>query len=122
MSVALVQHLYSWLFAKANQGEFVLRIEDTDIERSTQEAIDAIIEGMNWLGLQWQESPYYQTKRFDRYKTLINQLLEEDKAYRCYCSRERLDALREKQMTEGGKPKYDGHCLAHAPASVTTLM
>ncbi|WP_319783534.1 glutamate--tRNA ligase [Oceanisphaera sp. IT1-181] len=102
--------LYSWLYARHLQGEFVLRIEDTDLERSTQEAIDAIIEGMNWLGLNWEEGPYYQTQRFDRYNVLIDQLLSEDKAYKCYCSRERLDALREQQMTAGEKPRYDGHC------------
>ncbi|GLS84219.1 glutamate--tRNA ligase [Paraferrimonas haliotis] len=102
--------LYSWLYAQANQGEFVLRIEDTDLERSTQEAIDAILEGMQWLGLEWNEGPYYQTKRFDRYKELIQQLIDEDKAYRCYCSRERLDELREQQMANGEKPRYDGCC------------
>lgn len=102
--------LYSWLYARHLQGEFVLRIEDTDLERSTQEAIDAIIEGMNWLGLNWEEGPYYQTQRFDRYNALIDQLQGEDKAYKCYCSRERLDALREQQMAAGEKPRYDGHC------------
>ncbi|WP_028116934.1 glutamate--tRNA ligase [Ferrimonas senticii] len=102
--------LYSWLYARNLGGEFVLRIEDTDLERSTQEAIDAIIEGMNWLELNWEEGPYYQTKRFDRYNEVIDQLLAEDKAYKCYCSRERLDALREQQMAAGEKPRYDGKC------------
>lgn len=102
--------LYSWLYARHLQGEFVLRIEDTDLERSTQEAIDAILEGMTWLGLNWEEGPYYQTQRFDRYNQLIDQLLSEDKAYKCYCSRERLDGLREQQMAAGVKPRYDGHC------------
>lgn len=102
--------LYSWLYARANGGEFVLRIEDTDLERSTQSAIDAILEGMTWLGLNHEHGPYYQTKRFDRYKALIQQLLEEGKAYKCYCSRERLDELRETQMANGEKPKYDGKC------------
>ncbi|QIZ75841.1 glutamate--tRNA ligase [Ferrimonas lipolytica] len=102
--------LYSWLYARNQGGQFVLRIEDTDIERSTQEAIDAIIEGMDWLGLNWEEGPYYQTKRFDRYNSLIDQLLEEGKAYKCYCSRERLDGLREQQMADGEKPRYDGKC------------
>jgi len=104
--------LYSWLVAQKLGGEFVLRIEDTDIERSTQAAIDAIMEGMEWLGLEWNEGPYYQTKRFDRYKGLIGQLLEEDKAYRCYCPSERLDAMREEQMANGEKPRYDGCCRA----------
>ncbi|WP_375055796.1 glutamate--tRNA ligase [Zobellella sp. DQSA1] len=102
--------LYSWLYARHHQGEFVLRIEDTDLERSTQEAIDAILEGMDWLGLGWDEGPYYQTRRFDRYNELIDRLLAEDKAYRCYCSRERLEALREQQMANGEKPRYDGTC------------
>jgi glutamyl-tRNA synthetase len=102
--------LYSWLYAKAQGGEFVLRIEDTDIERSTQAAIDAILEGMNWLGLHHDHGPYYQTARFDRYKALIADLLAQGKAYKCYCSRERLDALREQQMANGEKPKYDGKC------------
>jgi len=102
--------LYSWLYAQSQGGDFVLRIEDTDIERSTQEAIDAILEGMEWLGLAWQHGPYYQTKRFDRYRELIQQLLAEDKAYKCYCSKERLDAIREAQMAKGEKPRYDGCC------------
>ena len=102
--------LYSWLFARHHQGEFVLRIEDTDLERSTQEAIDAIIEGMNWLGLSWDEGPYYQTKRFDRYNAVIDEMLADGRAYKCYCSRERLDALREEQMAKGEKPRYDGRC------------
>ncbi|WP_163930401.1 glutamate--tRNA ligase [Paraferrimonas sp. SM1919] len=102
--------LYSWLHARHAKGEFVLRIEDTDLERSTQEAIDAIMEGMEWLGLTWDEGPYYQTKRFDRYKELIAKLEDEGKAYKCTCSRERLDALREEQMANGEKPQYDGKC------------
>ena len=76
--------LYSWLHAKSNGGQFVLRIEDTDIERSTQEAVDAILEGMKWLGLDWDEGPYYQIKRFARYNEMIDKLLAEDKAYKCY--------------------------------------
>ncbi|MDF2177083.1 glutamate--tRNA ligase [Aliiglaciecola sp. CAU 1673] len=102
--------LYSWLYAKKQGGKFVLRIEDTDVERSTQAAIDAILEGMNWLGLDWDDGPYYQTKRFDRYREIIGQLVEQGKAYKCYCSRERLEALREDQMAKGLKPKYDGKC------------
>lgn len=102
--------LYSWLHAQRNGGEFVLRIEDTDIERSTQEAIDAIIEGMDWLGLDWDKGPYYQTKRFDRYKELVDQLLQQGKAYRCFCSKERLDELRDGQEARGEKRRYDGCC------------
>ena len=89
--------LYSWLFARNHGGEFVLRIEDTDLERSTPEAIEAIMDGMNWLSLEWDEGPYYQTKRFDRYNAVIDQMLEEGTAYKCYCSKERLEALREEQ-------------------------
>lgn len=102
--------LYSWLFARHHGGEFVLRIEDTDLERSTKEAIDAIMDGMNWLNLDWDEGPYYQTKRFDRYNAVIDQMLEKGTAYKCYCSKARLEALREQQMADGDKPRYDGCC------------
>ncbi len=102
--------LYSWLFSRHNKGEFVLRIEDTDLERSTQPAIDAIMDGMNWLNLNWDEGPYYQTKRFDRYNQVIDQMLAAGTAYRCYCSKERLEKLREDQMAKGKKPRYDGCC------------
>ncbi|QSX32561.1 glutamate--tRNA ligase [Shewanella avicenniae] len=107
--------LYSWLHARANNGEFVLRIEDTDLERSTQEAVDAILEGMEWLNLNWDEGPYYQTKRFDRYKELIGKMLEEGTAYKCYCSKERLEKLREEQAAKGERQGYDGCCRDHAP-------
>ncbi|MDO6695863.1 glutamate--tRNA ligase [Aliiglaciecola sp. 3_MG-2023] len=100
--------LYSWLYAKSKGGKFVLRIEDTDIERSTQAAIDAILEGMDWLGLDYDDGPYYQTKRFDRYKQLIDQLLSEGKAYKCFMSAAELDEIREKQMAAGEKPRYPG--------------
>lgn len=103
--------LYSWLYARHFGGEFVLRIEDTDLERSTQEAIDAIMDGMNWLDLGWDEGPYYQTKRFDRYNEVIDQMLKEGTAYRCYCSKERLAKLREEQIANNEKPRYDGCCL-----------
>lgn len=102
--------LYSWLFSRHADGEFVLRIEDTDLERSTQEAIDAIMDGMNWLNLDWDEGPYFQTKRFDRYNAVIDEMLVAGTAYKCYCSRERLDELRETQMANGEKPRYDGRC------------
>lgn len=111
--------LFSWLYARHCNGQFVLRIEDTDRERSTQEAIDAIIESMKWIDLKWDEGPYYQTKRFDRYHEVIEQLLKEGKAYKCYCSKERLEKMREEQMKNGLKPRYDGHCRddhsEHAP-------
>jgi glutamyl-tRNA synthetase len=102
--------LFSWLYARRHGGRFVLRIEDTDRERSTPEAINAILEGMAWLGLDYDEGPFYQTQRFDRYAEVIERLLEQGKAYRCYCSRERLDALREEQMARKEKPRYDGRC------------
>ncbi|MFV7786194.1 glutamate--tRNA ligase [Shewanella marisflavi] len=107
--------LYSWLYARANQGEFVLRIEDTDLERSTPEACAAILEGMEWLGLNWDEGPYYQTKRFDRYNEIIAQMLEQGTAYKCYCSRERIEAMREEQAAKGEQQKYDGCCRDKAP-------
>lgn len=102
--------LFSWLYARHCNGKFVLRIEDTDRERSTQPAIDAIIDSMKWLNLNWDEGPYYQTKRFDRYREVIDKLLAEGKAYKCYCSKERLEKMREDQMKNGQKPRYDGHC------------
>ena len=103
--------LYSWLYAKHNQGEFVLRIEDTDLERSTPEATAAILEGMEWLNLAWEHGPYFQTKRFDRYNQVIDQMIEQGLAYRCYCSKERLDELRTEQEKNKQKPRYDRHCL-----------
>jgi len=102
--------LYSWLHARQNNGKFVLRIEDTDLERSTQESVQAILDGMQWLGLDYDEGPYYQTQRFDRYKEVIATLLEQGHAYHCECSRERLDEMREGQKAQGLKPKYDGRC------------
>ena len=110
--------LFSWLYARRHGGQFVLRIEDTDLERSTAESVNAILEGITWLGLQYDEEPIYQTKRFKRYSVIIEQLLESGHAYRCYCSRERLDKLREYQMANKLKPRYDGHCRDSAgPAS-----
>ena len=103
--------LYSWLYAKHNQGEFVLRIEDTDLERSTPEATQAILEAMEWLDLAWEHGPYYQTKRFDRYNQVIDQMIEQGLAYRCYCTKERLETLRHTQEQNKEKPRYDRHCL-----------
>lgn len=100
--------LYSWLYAKANGGQFVLRIEDTDIERSTDEAKQAILDGMEWLGLHHDVGPIYQTDRFTRYKELIQQLLDEGKAYKCFMSVAELDAIREAQEKAGEKPRYPG--------------
>ncbi|KTD18416.1 glutamate--tRNA ligase [Legionella jordanis] len=102
--------LFSWLYAKHHQGQFILRIEDTDQERSTAESVKAILDGMAWLGLHADEGPFYQTQRYDRYREIAQRLLEEGKAYRCECSKERLEALREAQMAAKEKPRYDGHC------------
>jgi glutamyl-tRNA synthetase len=100
--------LFSWAYAKKNQGKFILRIEDTDLERSTPEAVQAIMDGMTWLNLDYDEGPIYQTKRIAVYKKYIDQLVKEDKAYLCYSSKEELETLREAQMKAGLKPKYDG--------------
>ncbi|KKL02038.1 glutamate--tRNA ligase [Rheinheimera mesophila] len=100
--------LYSWLHARKTGGTFILRIEDTDLERSSQESVDAILEGMKWLGLDYDDGPYYQTKRFDLYKEVVAQLLAEGKAYKCFCTVEEVDAMREAQMAAGEKPKYNG--------------
>lgn len=102
--------LYAWLFARHHQGQFILRIEDTDQERSTEASVQAIIEGMAWLGLDYEEGPYFQMQRLAHYNEVLEKLLQEGKAYRCYCSKERLDALRTEQLTQKEKPRYDGHC------------
>ena len=102
--------LYSWLYARRMKGVFILRIEDTDIERSTPESVQAILDAMTWLGLDYDKGPYYQTKHFDRYREVANQLLQEGNAYRCYCSKERLEKLREEQTANKEKPRYDGFC------------
>jgi len=110
--------LFSWLYARRHGGSFVLRIEDTDQERSTPEAINAILDGMAWLGLDYDEGPHYQSQRGERYAEVLDQLLASGHAYRCYCSKERLDALREDQKARKEKPGYDGRCrdLAEPPA------
>ncbi|WP_338910625.1 glutamate--tRNA ligase [Mycetohabitans rhizoxinica] len=100
--------LYPWAFARKHQGTFILRIEDTDVERSTDAATQAILDGMQWLGLDFDEGPYYQMQRMDRYRDVIKQLLEQGLAYPCYMSPEELDALRERQREAGLKPRYDG--------------
>lgn len=102
--------LFSWLYARKHGGQFVLRIEDTDLERSTAESVNAILEGMTWLGLTYDEGPFYQTKRFDRYKEVIEQLMHQGDAYYCYCSKEELEAMREEQRANKQKPRYDGRC------------
>ena len=102
--------LFSWLYARKHGGKFVLRIEDTDRERSTMESVNAILEGMTWLGLDYDEGPFYQTERFDRYDEVIQKLLDTGHAYKCYCSKERLEKTRALQMAKKEKPRYDGHC------------
>lgn len=102
--------LFAWLFAKQQKGEFVLRIEDTDASRSSQESVDAILESLAWLGLDYDQGPIYQSQRFDRYRAIIQQLLNENKAYYCTCSQQRLDNLRNDLKVQGKKPKYDGNC------------
>lgn len=102
--------LYSWLHARKMNGVFALRIEDTDRERSTDESVQAILEGMEWLGLDYDEGPIFQTHRFDRYAEVIQELMDSGHAYHCYCSREELDAMREQQWANKEKPRYNGCC------------
>ncbi|UFS69865.1 glutamate--tRNA ligase [Geomonas sp. RF6] len=102
--------LFNWLLARKQHGKFILRIEDTDVARSTQESVDAILEGMTWLGLDWDEGPFYQSDNFPIYREYVEKLLASGKAYKCYCSAEELEAKREAALKAGGKPKYDGTC------------
>jgi glutamyl-tRNA synthetase len=102
--------LFNWLLARQLGGTFILRIEDTDVARSTQESVDAILQAIDWLGLDYDEGPYYQSQRFDLYRAKVDQLLAAGKAYRCFCTAEELDARREAALKAGGKPKYDGTC------------
>jgi len=100
--------LFSWAYARKHGGTFILRIEDTDVERSTPEAVQAILDGMSWLNLDYDEGPFYQMQRMERYKEVIRQMLDEGTAYYCYTSPEELDAIREAQRARGEKPRYDG--------------
>lgn len=100
--------LFSWAFARKHNGKFILRIEDTDLDRSTQESVQAILDGMDWLGLDYDEGPFYQMQRISRYQEIADRLLREGKAYRCYASREELEEMREAQKARGEKPRYDG--------------
>jgi glutamyl-tRNA synthetase len=102
--------LFSWLYARRHGGQFILRVEDTDRERSTDEAVQVILDGMAWLGLNADEGPFYQTKRYDRYHEVIGQFLQAGHAYHCYCSKAELDAMRADQMARKEKPRYDGRC------------
>ena len=100
--------LYPWAYARAMGGEFILRIEDTDVERSSQEAVDVILEGMDWLQLDIDEGPFYQMQRMSRYREVLEQLKASGHVYPCYMRVEELDALRERQMANKEKPRYDG--------------
>ncbi len=108
--------LFSWAYAKKNNGTFILRVEDTDLERSSQESVDSIIEGMNWLGLHHDEGPFFQMQRMERYKQVIQQMLDAGTAYYCYCSKDELDVMREEQRSNGEKPRYNRKCReSHKP-------
>lgn len=107
--------LFNWLFARKHGGAFVLRFEDTDTSRSTMESAELIMEGMRWLGLDWDEGPYFQMQRLDLYRTYAEQLLREGKAYRCYCTPEELEQRRQQAIQEKRKPKYDGRCRNLSP-------
>lgn len=109
--------LYAWLFARKQGGEFFLRIEDSDSQRSTENAVDNIISGLNWLKLNWDKGPYFQTNRFLRYNSVIKHMIQSGIAYKCYCSSERLQSLRNTQIKNGEKPKYDGYCRIQQHAS-----
>jgi glutamyl-tRNA synthetase len=102
--------LYAWLYARRHGGTYILRIEDTDRQRSTQAAVDAVLEGLKWVGIDADEGPFYQTQRFPRYAEVVQQMLAAGTAYRCYCSREELDAMRAAAQAKGLKPRYDGRC------------
>ncbi len=102
--------IFNWLYARHMQGKFVLRIEDTDAERSTQESVDAIFEALEWLGIDWDEGPYFQSQRFDIYREYIQKLIESGQAYYCTCSPDQIEAMRQQAMEIGAKPRYDGTC------------
>lgn len=102
--------LFCWLYARHHGGTFVLRVEDTDRERSTKDNVEAILDGLAWLGLNADEGPYFQSERAERYARVIDQWLEAGTAYRCYCTKEELERLRQQQMAAGQKTRYDGRC------------
>ena len=102
--------LFSWLYSRHTGGKFILRVEDTDRERSTDDAVRVILEGMDWLGLKADDGPYFQTQRFDRYRAVLASMLQQGTAYRCYCTKQELEALREQQIARKEKPRYTGIC------------
>lgn len=114
--------LFNWLYARNKGGKFILRFEDTDVERSTREYVEAILEALEWLGIDWDQGPFYQSERLDIYSENIQRLVETGNAYYCTCSKEKLDAMRQAASQSGGKPKYDGTCreknLPPAPGAV----
>ena len=103
--------LFNWLYAKKTGGIFVLRIEDTDLARSTKEATEAILSSLKWLGLDWDEGPYFQSERFPIYREQAQRLLDKDKAYYCYCTPAELEERRKEALARKEDPKYNGHCL-----------
>lgn len=105
--------LFCWLYARHHRGQFILRIEDTDRERSTPEAVQAILDGITWLDMREDEGPFYQTQRFERYREVAQQLLDARHAYHCYCSKEELEQMRNEQLARKQKPRYDGRCRTH---------
>jgi len=107
--------LFNWLFARHYGGKFILRVEDTDVTRSTKEAVEAIVESMKWLGLDWDEGPFFQSQRLDIYRSHVQRLLDQGKAYRCFCSPEDLESKRKQALKERRKPKYDGTCRDFEP-------
>lgn len=121
--------LFNYLFAERHQGVFVLRIEDTDVERSTDASVDRILEDLKWLGISWNEGPdvggpfgpYRQSERVSLYRDFAEKLLQENKAYKCFCSPERLEALRKEQISRGKMPRYDGRCRSLSPAEVSEM-
>ena len=102
--------LFNWLYARHTGGRFVLRLEDTDVQRSTQASVEAIFDALAWLGIDWDDGPYYQTKRLDVYRSHIQKLLDSDCAYYCTCSPEDIEAMRKAATARGDKPRYDGRC------------
>ena len=118
--------LFNWLLARRHNGVFVLRIEDTDTQRSTAQSIDQILEAMAWLGLDADVGPFFQMRRLEHYQKLADELLEAGHAYHCYCTREELAAMREQQKSSGAKPRYDGRCRAvsytHLPLPTSDLV
>ena len=102
--------LFSWLYARRHGGAFILRVEDTDRERSTDAAVEVIVDGMQWLGLNEDEGPFYQTRRMERYGQVLEEFVQKGLAYRCYCSKEELEQMRNRQTEAKQKPRYDGTC------------